>query len=451
MSEDNNGKDGKVYSFIQEQVTSKKKFKIKRMLYSAAWTIILACIFGLVAGVVFCISGPAINRLLGKNEDKKTVEFPTITPEDNNNTNPNGNSGTGGSEEEDSDGKNDGETETEPKTETVIIEKYINADIKDLISISQDLRNLVSKAEASVVKVIAISNSKDVFNNDYESAGMTTGLVVADNGEDLLVLVSYDKVKDAADIRVNVHDSLQVKAKLQDYDVDLNLAIIALSLVEIPESVKDSIQIANLGESYTLSSGMFIVALGSPNGYVGSMEVGIVTSKGLSLPVTDNRIDVFQTDINYNENSDGFIINLKGEVIGLITNKLKDEYNGQVNTAIGISKIKKIIEDMANQKDRSYFGIKGTDMTEAALLEAGIENGICITEVEADSPALAAGLQSGDMILTVNDIPIISMSSFYNQLSSSVPKSKIKITIQRIVKSELKMLEVEVTLSKKVN
>lgn len=446
MSEDNNYKDGKVYSFIQEQVTSKKKFKAKRMLCSVAWTIVLACIFGLVAGVVFCISGPAINRLLGKNEDKKMVEFPTITPE-----NVNGEGNTSGSEGEEAGGdKNSGEADTEPKTETVIIEKHIKADIKDLINISQDIKSLVSKAEASMVKVTAISNSKDVFNNDYELAGTTTGLVVADNGEDLLVLISYDKVKDAADLRININDSLQVKAKLQDYDVDLNVAMIALSLDDIPESVKDSIQKATLGESYSLSSGMYIVALGSPNGYVGSMEIGMVAGKGISMSVTDNRIDVFQTDINYNENSDGYIINLKGEVIGLITNKLKDEYNGQVNTAIGISKIKKIIEDMANQKDRSYFGIKGTDMTEAALLEAGIENGICITEVETDSPALAAGLQSGDMIVRVNEVPVISMNSFYNQISTYAPKEKVKVTIQRKVKNEPKTLEVEVTLSKKV-
>jgi hypothetical protein len=76
MSEDNNNKEDKQFSFIQEKITSKKKSKFKRMLFSVLWTIVLGCIFGCVGAVVFCVSEPTISRFLGKQQVKKTVEFP---------------------------------------------------------------------------------------------------------------------------------------------------------------------------------------------------------------------------------------------------------------------------------------------------------------------------------------------------------------------------------------
>jgi len=80
MSDETQVKDENGYSFIQEQIASIKKSRIKRMFFTVIWTIILACIFGLVAAVVLCISEPTIAKFLGKSPDKNTVEFPTITP-----------------------------------------------------------------------------------------------------------------------------------------------------------------------------------------------------------------------------------------------------------------------------------------------------------------------------------------------------------------------------------
>ena len=458
MSNDNNNKDEKEYSFIQEQIASKKKFKLRRMFYSVTWTIVLACIFGIVAGVAFCISEPAINKILGKYQDKKTVEFPTATPEDSS-AGPDQNEGSGNGPEDTKNtdtGKTDngqgekGTDKTETKPDTVVIEKYIQADIQDLNNIYMELRNVASEVDKSILNVTSIKNGVDVlFNNEFEASEVSSGLVVANNGADLLILVSYDRIQDAKNIRVSLTDSLDVKAKLQDYDSDLNLAVIAVSLNDIPETVLNNIKIVNLGESYPLIIGTPIIALGSPNGYVDSMEYGIITSKDSSTYITDNKIDLFTTDIHDNENSDGIIVNLRGEVIGIITQKLKDEYNQNVNTVIGISKIKEIIESLANNRERSYFGIKGADMTNAALDQAGITNGIYITEVEANSPALEAGLQSGDIILSINETQVISVNNFNSLITASEPKSTLDVTIRRNTKNSSKEMDLEVVLGKK--
>lgn len=467
MLDENNYKDEKGFSFIQEQIASKRKFRLKKMVYSVGWTMVLACVFGVVAGVAFCVSEPAISRYLGKDIEKKTVEFPTITPEDSNNSQHTNNTGTTGiidvsNKDNDSvtttpnsSSKDTGkqqspeETDSNAQPETVIIENTVKANIGDLSNIYLELRNISNEVSRSIVNVTSISSGIDVFKNEYEAIKTTNGIVVFDNGADLLILVSLDKVQGAKDIQVGLSDSVQVSASIQDYDRDLNLAVIAVGLDQIPTHNLNNIEPITLGESYSLIVGTPILALGSPNGYMNSMELGMITSKGSSVYITDNKIDTFTTDINYNSNGDGIIVNLKGEVIGLITNKLKDENNKEVNTAIGVSKIKKIIESLVNNTDRVYFGIKGADMTEDALKSMELVNGIFVTEVKADSPALESGLQSGDIIVAMNDTPIISVNTFYSLLSVYEPKTTVKITVKRTVKDAIKDMELAVILGKK--
>jgi S1-C subfamily serine protease len=289
----------------------------------------------------------------------------------------------------------------------------------------------------------------DYFDNEYEEASSTSGLIVANNDVELLILVSLNRIEDAKKIKVTFSDYLEVDASLQGYDSDLNLAVISIKLEDIPQSKMNSLTPATLGESFALSVGTPILALGNPNGYVGSMEMGMITSFGSSSYITDDEIDLFNTDVAYNENGDGVIVNMKGEVIGIITNELKGELNQNINTAIGISRIKKTIESLVSNTERVYFGIKAADMTESALEKADIENGICITEVEVDSPALLAGLQNGDIITALNDTPVMSVNSFQSIISIYKPKTSVKVTISRNTKGKYKNKEIQVVLAKK--
>jgi S1-C subfamily serine protease len=453
MSEDNNNKDKeKGFSFIQEQIVSKKKSKWKRMLFSAIWTIILACIFGFVAAIVFCVTEPSINLFLGKDQDKKTVEFPTTSPADE--------GGNSSATPDQTDKQNTTETSAEgvgktgqddnnSKSGTVVIENTIKADIEDLNNMYAEQRAIANEANKSMVTITSTVNGVDWFENEYEAAKISTGFIVADNQSELLILVNYDKIKDAKNMEVTFYNSFQSKASLQLYDKDLNLAVIAVSLKDVPQDSLTEIKPATLGESYSLIVGSPIIAMGSPNGYGGSLEFGIITSKGSNAYVTDNKVDLFTTDITDNENGSGVILNLHGEVIGIITQDLMDKPYDNVNTAIGISKVKKIIESMVNNKSQVYFGIKGIDMTDKSLLAAKVDNGISVKEVKAESPALKAGIQSGDIILSVNDTPINSMYSFYNIISLYEPKTTIKVTIQRNTQNNSKEMDFKVILGKK--
>ncbi len=451
MPEDKSNKDSNEYLFIQEQISSKRRSRKVHMLMSLLWTIILACVFAVVAGVVFYLSNPFIVKLLGEGRDKKTVEFPTLTPGAGENTGaaatptPTPTAQANGQGSKDNSGK-----EPSKKPGTVYVETHVAANIKDLNNIYYEIREIASGVNSSIVDITYTSSKADGLNENekYDVTQDTTGIILANNSVDLLVLVTFDKIKDAKSIRLQINDELSVKSHIQDYDKDLNLAVLAVSLEDIPDSFEAGLKPAELGESYSLLVGSPIIALGSPNGYVGSMELGIISGTDYGFYITDNKVDLFTTDISTNENSDGIIINMSGDVIGIITNKLKDEDNGNVSTVIGISKIKKTIEAMVNQKERSYFGIKCMDMSKQDLANANLENAIYVTEVESNSPALKAGLQIGDMITAVNTTPINSVSTFNNTITALKPKDTVEVTIKRIIKDKDKEMKLSVVLGK---
>ena len=449
MSE--NDKDNKDFEFIKEQVIEKKRRKVKKWLLPLLMTVSMAILFGMIAAVTFVMAEPRLYKLLHKEEEVKTpITFPTEYPLDSKDDNQ-GKTGTDTDKDtEDKDNPTDseeGEEEKEPKT--VIVEQSIDADMEDFLSMYDEIRTVYYQTNKSLINVSTITSVRDWFGDMVERTFSTTGLIISDLNDDLLILVSLDRVKDASSIKIELSDTIAIDAVLHDYDIETNLAVIAVAMEDIPPSFLTNIKVATLGESYTITVGSPILALGSPNGHPGSMEIGVITSRGSWASITDNKLDLFNTNVENNDNSDGIIVNMKGEVIGLITRTLKDGVNENLSTAIGISKAKPLIESIANKEKRVYFGVEAEDMTEAAKLENLITNGIYVNEVRADSPAFAAGMKNGDIIMQVDDKSIINTNNFYNTISGYLPEDEVIVKIKRTSGTAEKDMEMTIVLAEK--
>ncbi|MBH1940758.1 serine protease [Mobilitalea sibirica] len=443
-------KDNKQFEFIKEQVIQKKRKKYKKWLIPFLMTIVMAILFGLVAAVTFCIAEPRLYNFFNEEEDVKTpITFPTTYPDEvkeDNQDREDKQEDNGDAEQGQADLQREEDQQVDPNP---VIVETINADSGDYISIYDDIRTIAYRAKKSLVTISSIINGRDIFGNPVEKKITTSGVVFSDENEELLILVSLDRVKNASSIKMELTEKLVVDAVLQDYDGEINLAVISVKQEDIPDTFLNSITVANLGESYTIAVGNPIMALGNPNGYPGSMDTGIITSRGSWASITDNKLDLFNTSIRDNSNSDGVIVNFKGEIIGVITRTLKKGLNENLNTVIGISKIKPIIAKMANQEPRIYFGILAEDMTEAAKLDHNILNGVFVNEVKTKSPAFKAGLKSGDIILQIGEQTITNMNYFNNTISGYQPEDEVIVKIKRTSGTTEKELDLKVTLEEK--
>ncbi|MBE5960788.1 MAG: PDZ domain-containing protein [Lachnospiraceae bacterium] len=438
----------KEFQFIQEKVVPRRKNRIKRVAASFAMTIVLAVIFGIIARVVFIKSESWVLRLLGMDIEERqqitipsegleeeigaditpigpsqTMILPTLTPTP--------------------------EPEEEKQEEVTVVEQKVDATIADYEKVVNEIKRVATSVSYSLVTVTAVENGVDWFNDAYETRKDTSGIVIGENKIDLLILTNFDRIQNADKIEITFGSTTTVSAELWEYDEDCNLAVVAVPLKDIPSQQLSQIKTAVLGESYSITVGTPIIALGNPNGYAGSMEIGMITSKGSIIYTTDNKLELFNTDITDNENSDGIIVNMKGEIIGIITRTLREDVNQQLSTAIGISRLKGLIEKMANKEERVYFGIRGEDVPLSVLQEQNLENGIYVNEVLADSPAFKAGIKQGDIITSINDTNVVSITNFANILNTLEPKQIVKVSINRNLKNEMKEMSFQVTLQKK--
>lgn len=139
------------------------------------------------------------------------------------------------------------------------------------------------------------------------------------------------------------------------------------------------------------------------------------------------------TDIYGSRNATGVLINLQGGVIGIIDNVNTSNDMGNLLTAYGITELKRMIEQMSNNRERCYLGVHGADVPQKAIEDMQIDTpaGAYIREIEIDSPAMAAGIQSGDVIIRVGDVEIMNYSELLAVLYTSKPEDVLTFTLMR--------------------
>jgi S1-C subfamily serine protease len=337
----------------------------------------------------------------------------------------------------------------EPNVEPSPIIETIDADVDDYIAMYNDIKRLSEEVGTSILTVSSIMDGKDWFGNPIEKRIYTTGLVVGIKGKGMMLLVSLDRVKDASSIKVEINETTLIDATLHDYESELNLAVISIDTSEIPPKLLSNIALARIGESYTLAVGSPVIALGSPNGYPESMDMGIVTSKGSIISITDYELDLFNTNIIFNKESDGILINYRGEAVGLITRTLKKDLNKELSTVLGISKLKSYIDRMVSQTPRIYCGVVAENLPQAAMADYNVTRGVYIYEVKKDSPAFNAGLMSGDIILNIGDRIVSNMNNFYSAISEHEPGTLVTFKVMRTTSTSDNEIEIDVVLEDK--
>lgn len=422
--------------FITEKIKQRpinKKKLLRRTLITAA----MAVIFALVACLTFLTLEPVISNWLYP-EEIAPIEFPAETeemlPED---------MIADDSEMEQA----EEETELQDEQITQVLDR-IELGVQDYASMYASMAEVAKNAEKSVVTVTSSVSNVDWFNDPYESKDQTSGIIIEKMEKELLILVSGEAMTDAENIAVTFCNGSQGSAQLKKRDKNTGLAVLTVDVAMLDAETLGEITAADLSaSSYSREIiGSPVIAVGSPLGNGNSVCYGVITSNNTSLNMLDSCYKLLTTDIYGSQNASGVLINMDGQVLGIIDNSHNSEDMKNLISALGITELRKVFERMSNGKDQAYLGTYGTDVTAEANEGLGVPYGAYITEIEMDSPAMIAGIQSGDIITQIGEKEIKTYRNLVDALMEVQPDDIVKIILMRSGPEEYVEMEVDVML-----
>lgn len=437
--------DPKPYKFMKESIKKQPPDWKKIVLLIAGW-LALAALGGLVAAAVFAVTEPKIAEAVTREEPPAKVDIPgdedpnsgqepdeTITA-----SSASASVDSSGSGSEISSSTVDSSTSESSVSESTVSESTeengaaegTESSLKNYEALYQDMLGVTEKPKQALVTVIGITNQMDYFNQNYENQQQISGLIVADNGQDLFILTEYRIVENVERIQVTFWDETMVDATYQRHDPSTGLTIVKVDESKLDEGTRDGLAVAPLGSSYLVSQGDPVVAVGSPVGYSDSIAYGVVTSVTNKISALDNEYNLLTTDILGSTDGSGILVNLDGEIVGIIAQSYSAKGNNVV-TGIAISQIKKLIENLSNNVSRAYIGIRGQDVTEELSDKTGIPKGVLISRVADDSPAMMAGMKEYDVIVKLGEHKVETIKQYHEQLGKYSTGDVVTVTAMR--------------------
>ena len=265
----------------------------------------------------------------------------------------------------------------------------------------------------AVVQVLATVEETNVFGQTTPGVAQGSGVFFRGDGH---ILTNDHVIAGAVEVEVVLSNRQRLPAEIIGTDKATDLAVLKVDPAEVEDLV-----VVELGDIDALRIGSWVLAIGSPLGFQGSVTLGILSAKGRSLGTGEDRLDnLLQTDAVINPgNSGGPLLNLDGEVVGINTRVIRESLSGGVSIdgmgfAISADTVIPVSQHLIEfgRVVRPRMGITVQDVTPTAVTERGltVDEGALVISVAEDSPASRAGIEVDDVIVQVDGVPIIGTS-----------------------------------------
>lgn len=392
-----------------------------------------AVVFGLVAGLVFW--GFASVTVLNK-----TAEIPSAVDE-----------------QETSQISETAGTDTEAAKETSSDAVVPTASYPTVAEVAKQCKpSVVAITCTSIEQVQSFWGTQS-----YETEGAGSGIIVAQNDTELLIATNNHVVSGAESLSVCFNDDKEqvYEAVVKGTDPNNDLAVVAIKLEDISDETMQSIKIATLGDSDTLTVGEQIVAIGNALGYGQSVTSGIVSALDREVTIDNITASLIQVDAAINPgNSGGALFNMKGELVGINSAKYASEEVEGMGYAIPITKAKDILDELMTRQTRTkvdedkrgYLGISCVDVSSDASEMYDLPSGVYVKEVGKGGAADKAGIQAGDIITKFDGLSVSDKESLVNNLEYYASGETVEVVLQRSSEGGYKEMTVEVTLAPQV-
>lgn len=265
-----------------------------------------------------------------------------------------------------------------------------------------------------------------------------SGVIITSDGT---IVTNNHVIDGATDIKVDLADKREFKAKLIGTDAKTDIAVLKIDATNLPT--------LSIGDSSKLKVGDVIFAIGDPFGLSGTATMGIVSATGRGGLGIENYEDFIQTDAAINPgNSGGAMIDLHGDLIGINTAILTGGGGGNqgIGFAIPINMARSVMDQIVSHGKvvRGYLGLLPQDVSPTLAKQFNVNRpgGALVGQVEPDTPAAKAGLRRGDVILSLDGQPVNSANDLRLRISQTAPGTAVKLGVSR----DGKMQDFSVTL-----
>jgi len=287
-------------------------------------------------------------------------------------------------------------------------------------------RSAPAVANVYTKKLVQDSDSPSARTRFRVSTNYASAVIIDPEG---YLVTNFHVVAEAAEIRIQLSDGRIAEPDLIGVDPETDLALLKVDLGPLPA--------VPLGSSRQLRIGDVVLAIGNPYGLTKSVTQGIVSATGrglLNLVTFENFI---QTDAAINAgNSGGALVNARGELVGINTAVLaQDRGTEGISFAIPVDLVRGVVEQIKQNGRviRGWLGMTPDDLTVAERAALGLEDniGILLSTINADGPAYRAGLERGDVILTINGEPILSQRQALLIAAGTNPGDAVEVSVMR--------------------
>ena len=338
--------------------------------------------------------------------------------------------------------------------------------------------NVESVAQAALPAMVALNGTTTVSSSSsmygwgqqqYEASTSGTGIIVGKNDTELLIVTNAHVVDNVSNLKCVFVDDQSVSATVKGSKSDQDIAVVAVSLSDIPSDTISKIAIAELADSDTIAVGQQVVAIGNALGEGQSVTNGIISALDRSITVNNVTFSgLIMTNAAINSgnsggalinsgNSGGALLNASGKVIAINFAKTSSDGVEGMAYSIPVSNVKELISSLMSKQTRQkvdsdnagYLGIAAIDITSTYASMYGYPQGIMVRTVASGSAAEKAGLSAYDIIVGFDDQSISTMSGLQSLLQYYSAGETVKVDYYHLEGSEYVLKSVEVTLGKK--
>ena len=396
--------------FIREKI-KEKPISRKRVFQQLAVAVLCGILFAVTACMVLLLCMPMLQNAL-------LSGVPMDTQQES-------------SSQRTEDSESETETGSSEKPDLPDIIPEFSLTLEDYQELQDKLYAVGKSANNAVVVITSVVNEEGGMNQAYGTEGQGCGVIVSEDSNYYYVLTEKHVIQDASRVHITFVDGMGAEAAVLKHDGNTGVTILAVEKRQISEETSEDIAVITFGNSYAVGNGAIVIAIGNPLGDPFSILTGNVTSNTKEVATLDKNYDIYTTNIIASENGGGFLLNTKGELVGMVFQSFQETLGMNTLTAVSISEINGVVQRLIQGKDMPYVGLQVSTVTKQLSTAHNLPMGVFIKEVMTDSPAMFAGLQSGDIITHINGEEVYSDATYSSKIQMLLPGTTCEITVRR--------------------